>query len=242
MPETRCLQLHALGEVTHLLDIVRRGRDGFSEQRERTHGSLELVRDIRDEVATHGINAAVLGEVVDQDQDRAWSDQCGASAYLEQLSAERRAAHPKLLLAWLSPAGHLDSELDQVGDGHLRAVYQAEGHCPGGCPKHGTVSSDDHRGGGQDGKDSGDLLGNARKTLEVLVDLREGRVDLPMGSHVRRIWAPNWPLVPKRPPFPQSWTRVHLRHLLFIYEAESVHADATRSHFRPLPWCSYTCC
>ena len=64
------LHLHALREVAHLLGVVAGGRDGFGQQGERAHGGLELVADVGHEVAPDDVDTALLGEVVDQDEDR----------------------------------------------------------------------------------------------------------------------------------------------------------------------------
>ena len=113
MAEPRGLHLHALGEVAHLVGVVAGGEHGLGQQRQRAHRGLELVAHVRHEVAPDDVDAALLGEVVDEDEDRPGAEGGDADAQLEELPAQGWAPDPHLLLAGVAVVG---DPLDQVGD------------------------------------------------------------------------------------------------------------------------------
>ena len=66
--QPRALVLHPAGEPADGLGVVGRVGDGLGEQRQRADRRLELVADVRDEVAAHGVEPARLGDVLAGDE------------------------------------------------------------------------------------------------------------------------------------------------------------------------------
>lgn len=62
------LYLHTSGEALDGLRVVRGVHDGLGQEGERADGRLELVADIRDEVAPYRFDPPGLGEVLDEEQ------------------------------------------------------------------------------------------------------------------------------------------------------------------------------
>ena len=69
------LLAHAPGVVAHEGGVVGAGLDGLGQQLDRADRGLELVGDIGDEVAAHGLHPAGGGAVLDEDED-APPDRC----------------------------------------------------------------------------------------------------------------------------------------------------------------------
>ena len=61
--------LHPAGEPAHCLRVVRGVHQRLGEQRDGPDRGLELVADVRDEVAAYGVDPVLLGAVLDQEQD-----------------------------------------------------------------------------------------------------------------------------------------------------------------------------
>ena len=152
------LDLHPLGEVPHLLGVVAGGQHRLGEQGQRADRGLQLVADVGHEVAAHDVDPALLGEVVDEDEDRAGAQRRDAHAQLEQLPAERRAAHPHVLLAGVAVAATRSIRWTMSGIVTGVAVDQAQGAGARVGAQHRAVGRHHEGGGRQHAQDADDLV------------------------------------------------------------------------------------
>ncbi len=110
------LDLHAPREPLHGLGVVGGVHHGLGQQGQRPDGGLELMADVGDEVAPHGLDAAGLGEVLHQQQ--------------HQPGAERR--HPR---------GHREGLAASGPPGGGGPAPPAVSRRPAGCPGPSSASA-----------------------------------------------------------------------------------------------------
>ncbi|CAB4936640.1 unannotated protein [freshwater metagenome] len=143
MTEPGCLELHALGEVAHLIGIIARGKHRLGEERQRPDGGLELMADVRNEVAPDRIDSALLGKIVDEHEDRTRSEGRDAHPELEQFASERWPSNAHLLLARLSVTRDLFDEAGDLRHRDEAPVDQTKRLAPGTSPKHQAIGTHD---------------------------------------------------------------------------------------------------
>ena len=225
--QPRGLHLHALGEVPDLVGVVARREDGLRQQRQGSDRGLELMADVRHEVASNHVDAALLGEVVDEDEDRPGAQRRHAHAELEQLAAQRWSPDAHLLLAGVAVVGDPLDEVRDVGDRHRVAVDEAQARGAGVGAQHRPVGSHDERGGRQDAEHPDDLVRDggpqARRSTRPRGPL--GRRGGQASRHAPRIGARR--VRPNRPR--PAAARIHgpfdRRNLLFTFAWPPVHPE-----------------
>ncbi len=206
--QARGLHLHALGEVAHLVGVVAGGEHGLGQQRQRADRGLELVADVGHEVAPDDVDAALLGEVVDEDEDRPGAERGDADAQLEELPAEGWAPDPHLLLAGVTVVGDPLDQVGDVGDRHGLAVDQAQARRPGVGPQHGSVGGDHEGRRRQHAEHPDDLVRHGRprprSTTRARGALGRGRGQA--SRHPSRIGARHTCCPTTRRPAPRGFT------------------------------------
>jgi hypothetical protein len=123
------LDQHPAGEPADRLGIVAGVLDRLGEQRQRAHRGLELVRDIGDEVAAHGLDPAGLGEVLDQHQDQLRPERGDPDRDGEDVAAGLAARAPgdvQVRLAYLAVAPGQPGHGQHGVDGDRTTADQAE--------------------------------------------------------------------------------------------------------------------
>ena len=151
--------LHAAGEALDRLRVVGGVHDGLGEQGERTDRGLQLMADVRDEVAPYGLDSAGLGEVLDQEEHQPGAERGDPGGDREGLAAAGAApGQVQLDLSYLAVAPGVAGHLKHRLDGELAAADQSEGVRGGAGLDHG-VGLVEHDGGGaqhgQHGVDAG---------------------------------------------------------------------------------------
>lgn len=149
------LDLHPAGEALHRLGVFGSVHDSFGQQGEGPDRGLQLVADVRDEVAADGLDASGLGEVLDEQEDEPGA-QRGHPGRHRQGFAPAGAApgQVQLDLAYLSVASGVPRHQEHRFDGELAATDQPEGVRGGAGLDYGVgLVEDDGRGAehGQNG-------------------------------------------------------------------------------------------
>ena len=131
------LLAHAPGVVAHEVGVVGAGLDGLGQQLDRADRGLELVGDVGDEVAAHGLHPAGGGAVLDEDEDAPLTD--AGRAHLQVELA--RTGHP--------PPGHGDGGVLRLPRGPHPVHHRRHGRFDDGVVAH-DVEGVGRRRGAQD--------------------------------------------------------------------------------------------
>lgn len=166
------LDLHAPGEPGHRLRVVGRVHDRLGQQRQGADGRLQLVADVRDEVAAYGLDAAGLGQVLDEEEHQPGAERRHPRGDGEGVAPARAAPRQvQLDLAYLPVAPGVAGHLQHLVHGQLPAADQTE-RVRRGARLHHRVALVEHDGGGaQHGQDRVDAGG---RTASVCSDVRVG--------------------------------------------------------------------
>src|SRR5699024_6932663 len=126
-------------------------------QRHRADGRLELVGDVRDEVAPHRVDAARLRLVIAQHQDEG-GPQCGHARV--EVAGRGGGAHRVLEVDLLDEAAGADprDDLEETLDDERVPAHQSEGVGGGRSLDDVVAGVDDDRGTGEHGENLGDAV------------------------------------------------------------------------------------
>ncbi len=148
------LDLHAAGEAADRLGVVRGVHDGLGQQGDGPDRRLQLVRHVRDEIAPYGLDAAGLGEVLDQEQDEPGAEGGDARRDREGLAAAGTApGQVELDLAYLPVAARVAGHVEHGLDGQFAAAYEPEGVSGGRGLDDGVPLVEYDGGGAEHGED-----------------------------------------------------------------------------------------
>ena len=143
--EPVALVLHPLGEAADRLRVVGRALHRLGEQGQRAHRRLELVRDVRDEVAADRVQPTLLGHVVEHQRHvPALHQRRDLHAHRDRLPAEpaaRRVDHrlPRLAVAPCragQPAQLVHHDPAAADDAHLPGGRVGQHHLVGRVEHH----------------------------------------------------------------------------------------------------------
>ena len=118
------LLAHAPGVVAHEVGVVGAGLDGLGQQLDRADRGLELVGDVGDEVAAHGLDPAGGGVVLNEDEHTPLAD--AGHPHLQVELA--RARHP--------PPGHGDGRVLRLARGPHPPHHRHHGRLDDGVVAH----------------------------------------------------------------------------------------------------------
>ena len=154
------LDLHPAGEAGDRLGVVGGVHDGLGEQGERADGGLELVADVRHEVAPYRFDTAGLGEVLDQEQDETGPERCDPRGDREGLAPARTApGEIQLHLPYLAVATGVARHVQHRLDSELAAPDKTQRVRGGAGLDDGVALVEHDRGGAQHGEDRVDPRG-----------------------------------------------------------------------------------
>ena len=148
------LVLHPAGEALHRLGVVGRVHHRLRQQGERADRGLQLVADVRHEVAAHRLDPAGLRQVLDQQEHQPGAqrgDPCGDREGLTPAGAAARQI--QLDLAYLAVPAGVPGHLEHRVDGQLAAAHQPEGVRRGAGLDHRVALVQHDGGGAQHGQD-----------------------------------------------------------------------------------------
>lgn len=148
------LYLHAAREARHRLGVVMGVHDGLGEEGQRADRRLELMADVRDEVAPYRLDAAGLGEVLHQEEDQPGAERRDTGGDREGLPAPGAApGEVQFDLSYLPVPSGVPGHQEHRLHGQLSAPDQAERVRGRAGLDDGVGLVEDDRGGAQDGQD-----------------------------------------------------------------------------------------
>ena len=181
------LGLHPAGEPAHGLGVVGRVLHGLGQQRQRTDGRLELVRDVHDEVTTDRLEPTRLRQVLGEHDQVLRADLRHPHLDQQHARTDRAARHLELLVADHAVPAHAGDQVADRGRGDATVAHDAERVRRGARPHHLVVLVEDDGGRAQHGE----------RADEALVELRAGRRPAPAPSGRAR--SSGTPGSPRRP-------------------------------------------
>ena len=157
------LDREAPGEPPHLLGLVRGLVERLGQQAHGGDRGLQLVADVRDEVAAHLVEAVRLGAVLGEQQDEAGAQACHEHPEPDRALAVRAAGDVDLVGDRLAAAAHDGHQVEELGVGERLLAHEAEGERAGRRLQHVVGRVEHDAGGFEHLEHLVDAVGNARR-------------------------------------------------------------------------------